>query len=292
MTSAELAIPSSGVVRDRSTYRALLLVVPSLLLLLYFFSALGTVLSFSVTDVAGRFTFNNFSEFAADPRYRTFLLRSVWIAIYTTSITLVLGFPVAYVMSRGSRQLASIVTLILAIQFFSIYVVKMYGWMLVLGNNGVINRALLSLGIVDSPVRLMYNELGVAIGLFASALPLMVFPINSVLQNISSQYEEAAKGLGANSWSSFWRITVPLSMPGIVGGAVLTFVFCFTAYLAPSLLGGGTFKMIGNLIYDQATVGFNFRLAGVAAVVTLLVSLSVVFSINSLGERLQKGERK
>lgn len=292
MTTATLAAPLRKVARDRSAYRALLLVAPALILLLYFFVALTTVLSFSMTDAAGHLTFSNFSDFLTNARFRTFLFRSAWIALYTTAITLILGFPVAYVMSRGSQRLASIVTLVLAIQFFSIYVVKMYGWMLVLGNNGIINRWMMAIGLTDAPVKLMYNEMGVAIGLFASSLPLMVFPISSVLQNVSTQYEEAAKGLGASSWSAFWRVTVPLSMPGLVGGAVLTFVFCFTAYLTPALLGGGTFRMIGNLIYDQATVGFNYRVAGVAAVVTLMVSLFVVFGINSLGARLQSGERK
>jgi putative spermidine/putrescine transport system permease protein len=132
----------------------------------------------------------------------------------------------------------------------------------------------------------MYNELGVAIGLIASALPLMVFPINAVLQNASTRYEEAALGLGAGRWRTLVSITLPLSAPGIIGGVVLTFVFCFTAYLTPALLGGGFFKMIGNHIYDQAVSRFNYPLAGAAAVVTLVVSLAVIVIINSFGPRM------
>lgn len=291
MTTLSLASATESRPRDRSAFKALLLIAPAFALLIYFFAALTNVLSLSVTDAAGNPSTENFTAFAADARFRTYLARSAWIAIYTTFVVLLAGYPIAYVMSRGSRMLASVVTFALAIQFFSIYVVKMYGWMLMLGNNGVINRGLKSLGLIDAPIKLMYNELGVAIGLFASALPLMVFPISSVLQNISVQYEEAAKGMGASPLSAFWRITLPLSAPGVIGGMVLTFVFCFTAYLAPSLLGGGTFHMIGNLIYDQATVGFNYRLAGVAAVVTLIVSLLVVFGINGLGAKLLRGEQ-
>lgn len=292
MTSLAPASAPKGAAPDRSALKGLLLTAPSLILLVYFFAALANILSLSVTDGSGHLSVQNFTAFAADARFRNYLTRSALIALYVTFFALLAGYPIAYVMSRGRARIASVVTLALAIQFFSIYVVKMYGWMLVLGNNGIINRSLQATGLTDGPIRLMYNELGVAIGLFASSLPLMVFPINSVMQNINTQYEEAARGLGANAFSAFWRILLPLSAPGVTSGAVLTFVFCFTAYLAPSLLGGGTFKMIGNLIYDQATVGFNYRLAGVAAVVTLVVSLCVVFGINGLGSRLRGGERK
>lgn len=269
--------------------RAFLLVSPAMLLLVVFFAALTTVLSMSVRNTAGDFTFANYIRFASDAHFLGYLWRSIRVACYVTLVALIAGYPIAYVMSRGSRRFASIITLALAIQFFSIYVIKMYGWMLMLGNNGVINRFLKFIGLTDAPVRLMYNELGVAIGLFASALPLMVFPISSVLQNVSSRYEEAANGLGATPLQAFFRITLPLSAPGVVGGAVLSYVFCFTAYLTPSLLGGSIFKMIGNLIYDQAMVGFNYGLAGTAAVVTLLMSLLVVFGINTLGGRLLPG---
>ncbi len=273
----------------RWNLRPLLLVGPALILLVFFFAALTTVLSLSVRNAAGDLTIANFVGFASDGHFRTYLLRSLRIASYVTLIVLLAGYPIAYVMSRGSRRFATFITLTLAIQFFSIYVVKMYGWMLMLGNNGVINRSLKAMGLIDAPIKLMYNELGVAIGLFASCLPLMVFPISSVLQNVSNRYEEAARSLGATPMQAFLRITLPLSAPGVVGGTVLAFVFCFTAYLTPSLLGGSIFKMIGNLIYDQAIVGFNYALAGTAAVVTLLVSLTVVLGINSIGARLLPG---
>ncbi len=166
--------------------RAFLLVSPAMILLVVFFAALTTVLSMSVRNPAGDFTFANYIRFVNDTHFLGYLWRSIRVASYVTLVALIAGYPIAYVMSRGSRRFASIITLALAIQFFSIYVIKMYGWMLMLGNNGVINRFLKYVGLTDAPVRLMYNELGVAIGLFASALPLMVFPISSVLQNVSA----------------------------------------------------------------------------------------------------------
>lgn len=267
----------------------LLLLGPALAVIVLFLGALVGVLALSVQPVDGGPALGLYAKFLGDPYYLQYLWNSLWIAGYTTFIGLVIGYPIAFVMCRGPRPLAVGITLALAIQFFSIYVIKMYGWMLVLGNNGVINKALLATGLVSEPVRLMYNELGVAIGLFGSALPLMVFPINAALQNVDTRLEEAATGLGASRLSVLTRITIPLSGPGIVGGSILMFVFCFTAYLTPSLLGGGFFKMIGNFIFEQAIANYDYPFASAAAVITLLVSLFAIVSVNLISRRIFGG---
>jgi len=270
----------------RHRARLVLLLGPSLLLVGVFFAALAGVLASSVLAPDGSLTFRAYATVFGDEFYLRALGRSLWIACYATAIALLLGYPIAWMMSRGSRRFATVATLALAIQFFSIYVVKMYGWMLVLGNNGIVNRTLLATGLIGTPIKLMYNELGVAVGLVASALPLMVFPINAVLQNVSRRCEEAALGLGASRWAVLREVTLPLSAPGILGGVVLTFVFCFTAYLTPALLGGGFYKMIGNLIFDQAVGRFNYPLAAAAGVATLAISFAVIVGINTYGQRL------
>ncbi|MBX3513846.1 MAG: ABC transporter permease [Xanthobacteraceae bacterium] len=269
----------------------LLLLLPALGLIAGFLIALTSVLVMSVLDSSGALSLESYRSFLGDERNLTILFQSIWIAFYVTVICLILGYPIAIAMSRSSRTVASLITLALAIQFFSIYVVKMYGWMLILGNNGVINRMLLGSGIVSSPVKLMYNELGVAIGLTAAALPLMVFPINAVLQTISLRYEEAALGLGAGRLRALLSITLPLSVPGILSGVILTFVFCFAAYLTPGLLGGGFFKMIGNVIYEQAVARFNYSFAAAAAVITLLISLIAIVGVNKASQVLAGGRQ-
>lgn len=269
----------------------LLLLLPALGLIAGFLIALTSVLVMSVVDSSGALSLESYRSFLGDERNLTILLQSIWIALYVTVICLLLGYPIAIAMSRSSRTVASLITLALAIQFFSIYVVKMYGWMLILGNNGVINRMLLGSGIVSAPVKLMYNELGVAIGLTAAALPLMVFPINAVLQTISLRYEEAALGLGAGRLRALLSITLPLSVPGILSGVILTFVFCFAAYLTPGLLGGGFFKMIGNVIYEQAVARFNYSFAAAAAVITLLISLIAIVGVNKASQVLAGGRQ-
>jgi len=262
------------------------LLTPAIALIAVFAVALANILLLSLVDKGGEFSFVYYAQFFSDERYRNALFRSLWIATYVSATCAILGYPIALLMARGSPRLATLATLMLATQFFSIYVVKMYGWMLILGNNGIINRLLMMSGITSEPVPLMYNELGVAIGLFAAALPLMVFPVNAVLQNISPRLEEAAHGLGANRLRVLLTVTLPLSSPGIISGIILSFVFCFTAYLTPALLGGGFFKMIGNVIYDQAIGRFNYGLAGAAAVVTLLVSITVIVAVNKISNSL------
>lgn len=269
----------------------LFLLLPALGLIAGFLTALTSVLVLSVVDSSGALSLESYRLFLGDERYMGVLLRSVWIAAYVTAICLVLGYPIAIAMSRASRTTASLITLALAIQFFSIYVVKMYGWMLILGNNGVVNRVLVASGLVNAPVKLMYNELGVAIGLTAAALPLMVFPINAVLQTISLRYEEAALSLGAGRLRALLLITLPLSLPGILSGVILTFVFCFAAYLTPGLLGGGFFKMIGNVIYEQAVARFNYPLAATAAVITLIISLATIVGVNKASQAIAGGRR-
>lgn len=276
----------------RQSVRAGWLLAPSVSLMVVLFAALSAVLALSVVMPDGTLSAQHYLRFASDGYYRGALLRSLFIAGYCALVCLVLGYPIAYVISRGAPRFATLATLVLAIQFFSIYVVKMYGWMLVLGNNGIINRTLLASGLVDAPLKLMYNELGVAIGLVASALPLMVFPINAVLQNVSRRYDEAALGLGASRLRVLFSVTLPLSAPGVVGGIVLVFVFCFTAYLTPVLLGGGFFRMIGNVIYEEAVGRFNYPVAATAAAITLVVSLAVILAVNTLGSRILAGRAR
>lgn len=273
------------------TTRLALLLGPAVAIVGFFLVTMAMVLSESFRDAEGGWSLALYIKFLGDPYYLAYLGRSAWIATYATAIALVLGWAVAYSMARGSGRFAVIATLTLAIQFFSVYVIKMYGWMIVLGRNGVVNRSLVALGLVDQPLRLMYNELGVAIGLVASSLPLMVFPINAALQGVSTRLEEAATGLGATRAQVFLRVTLPLSAPGVVAGIILTFVFNFTAYLTPALLGGGFFKMIGNLIYDESLGYSNVPFAAAAALVTLAVSFAVITGANLFTQRMLRGRR-
>ncbi len=267
--------------RIRSSIVAM--IMPALLLAAVFTLALFAVLLKSVTGRDGGLTLTWLRAFLGDGHNLSILAVSVRISLYVTVACLLLGYPIALTISRGPKLVSRLAMLALAIQFFSIYIVKMYGWMLVLGNTGIVNRLLVASGLTHGPVRLMYNELGTAIGLFAAALPLMVFPINASLEMQDRSLEEAAGGLGAGRMRVLWEVTLPLSLPGVVSGCALAFLFCFTAYLTPALLGGGYFRMIGNVIFEQAVSRFNYANASTAAVVTFIISIVVVVLVDRLG---------
>jgi ABC-type spermidine/putrescine transport system permease subunit I len=198
-----------------------------------------------------------------------------------------LGYPFAYVMARSSPPVRLTLTLILVVQFFTSYIVRTYALILVLGNNGIINRPLLSLGIIDRPIPLLFNEVGVAIALVLVPLPFMIFPIYSVLKNIEPNLESAAASLGASRFKIFLYVTLPLSLPGVLAGVVLVFLFDLTAYIMPGMLGGGYFNMIANLIQEQAMAVLDKRFASAISIILLIITLLTLFVIHVLGSRLR-----
>ncbi len=235
------------------------------------------------------FTLAQYIKFFSDPFYMMYFYRSLKVATWTTAIVLLMGYPTAYVMTRSSGSWGKIVAILLIVHFFSSYVMRMYAVMLILGNNGLINRSLILSHAIEKPLKLMYNEFGVGIGLILGALPLMVFPISSVLANISPSLEEAAETLGANRTRIFFRITLPLCLPGIAAGVILVFLYNLSAFVTPALLGGGFFDMIANFIYEQALAVFNYPMGGATSFIILFLALIIIFLLNRAFERFIKG---
>jgi putative spermidine/putrescine transport system permease protein len=192
---------------------------------------------------------------------------------------------VAYLMARSGDRVRLTLTLVLVVQFFTSYIIRAYALMLVLGNNGLINRMLLKMGLIERPFPLMHNETGVAIGLIMVSLPFMVFPVYSVLRGIDRRLEEAAESLGAGEWQVFWNVTLPLSLPGMAAGVVLALLFQLTAFIVPGLLGGGYYDMVANFIYDQALGVLNIPFAAAVAMVMLAITLILVIGLNKLFQR-------
>jgi ABC-type spermidine/putrescine transport system permease subunit I len=266
---------------------ALLLLLPGALVIGVFLGALAITGATSVLDPQGDWSLRQYARFLSDSFYLNFLGRSFRIAAYCTPITLLLGYPFAYVMARSSPPVRLTLTLILVVQFFTSYIVRTYALILVLGNNGIINRPLLSLGIIDRPIPLLFNEVGVAIALVLVPLPFMIFPIYSVLKNIEPNLESAAASLGASRFKIFLYVTLPLSLPGVLAGVVLVFLFDLTAYIMPGMLGGGYFNMIANLIQEQAMAVLDKRFASAISIILLIITLLTLFVIHVLGSRLR-----
>jgi putative spermidine/putrescine transport system permease protein len=234
-------------------------------------------------------TFNNYLTFLSDPFYRDYLFRSVRISAYCTAFVILLGYPVAFIMAIADTRLRTIITVIVVSQFFTAYVIRSFALVSLLGRTGIVNRALMAAGVIDAPLKIMNSEAAVAIGLVIVSLPYMILPVYSAIHTIPANVTLAARSLGANSLRTFWTIIVPLSFPGLAAGTVLVFLFCFTAYVIPAILGGMRFPMIGNLVLETAMDAQNYPFASAVALIALCVSMIASFVIQKSFERRQQG---
>jgi len=189
---------------------------------------------------------------AFQPLYLETYWRSLWMALLTTVLCIVLGYPVAYLIARRvSSRWKSALLLLVVIPFWTSFLVRTYAWMVILRTEGVVNNLLLSLHLTHEPLRLLYTPLAVFIGLVYGELPFMILPLYTVLEKMDPSLLEAAQDLGATRVSTFLRVTLPLSVPGLVAGAVLVFIPSVGAFITPDLLGGARTMMVGNLIQNQ-----------------------------------------
>jgi putative spermidine/putrescine transport system permease protein len=220
----------------------------------------------------------NYRRFVTDPYYWTTLGLTLRISFVSTLCTLLLGYLVAYFLVRmvHSPWLRRLGYLVVIAPLFTSSIVRSFGWMVTLGNNGVVNSGLKDLGLIDRPLRLMYNEVGIVIGLTHILLPFMVLSIAAVLQNIDHSLENAAADLGASRAVAFLTITFPLSLPGVVAGSLIVFTLAMSAYVTPSVLSGGRLKVVPMLIYEQYNIVFDWGFGAAMSGLLLVLTLAIV----------------
>ncbi|MEC9264560.1 MAG: ABC transporter permease [Pseudomonadota bacterium] len=290
MTSVStMAMPSGSRTRRHVKLPFGALPIPSLLLVAFglilplLLMARYSLAVYNPADIiAEGLTLENYLKFFTDPFYREVLGRTVWVAALTTLFCLVLGIPAAYVISRTkSPVLRTVLILGSIIPLLMGNAVRVAGWMVLLADRGLVNETLLVLNVVDAPVRIMYTLTAVLLSLVAVLLPFMIITLQSVFDRIDGAYEEAAATLGAPPWTAFFRIFVPLSMPGIFSGGLLVFILSMNAYASPVLLGGPTFHMMAPMVYEQAVKIFNWPFAASLAFVLMFATLvlTVVSSV-------------
>ena len=202
--------------------------------------------------------------------------RTVRIALATTLLCLVLGYPLALSIARSRGLKRSIQLLLVISPLFVSVVVRSYGWVLLLGNRGLVNGVLVRLGITDEPLRLLYTEGAVMAALVESLLPFLTISIVSVLDRLAPELEEAARGLGATPLATFWHVTLPLSAPGALAGSLVVFMVSMGAYATPALVGGSRVRVAVTEIATQVTTVFNWPLAAALSIVLLFASLILV----------------
>ena len=261
-------------------WAVMMLILPMGLIALYSFTKQGnTIVSFT-------FTLEHYAKFFTDPDFLIVLWRSLLIAFKTTVICLLLGYPVAFFISRSSEKLQNILVLAITIPMWINMLVRTYAWIGLLSEGGLIQRLLGFFGIARG--ELLYTEGAVLLGMVYNFLPFMVLQINTTLCKMDHSLLEASADLGANARQTFVRVTLPMSLPGVINGITLVFLPAVSSFFIPKLLGGGQYFLIGNLIENQfITVGeWNFGSAIsmiMAAVMMLLMMLVRKVEIHNRG---------
>jgi mannopine transport system permease protein len=257
---------------------SLLLVAPlGLLLGAAFFWPIFQLLLRSITEPS--LTTEHYARLLGEPLYLRIILRTMWISLATTAIALLLGYPIAYLMTRLKGWAVGLVTACVLIPLWTSVLVRSYAWIVLLQRNGIINNWLRDAGVIDQPLKLLYTEGAVLMAMSHVLLPFMILPIYSALRNVPPDLANAAMNLGASRLRAFRAVTFPLSLPGVFAGCLMVFVLALGFYITPALVGGPRTLMIATLISQQATELLNWPFAGAISFVLLVLSLgtAVVF---------------
>jgi spermidine/putrescine transport system permease protein len=247
------------------------------------------VLSYTVFDrgrfggVVYEFGLDNFSR-AWQPTYRKVLVSSIWIAGLTTLVALLIGYPVAYAIAKLPARWRNVCLVLVVVPFWTNFLIRTYAWIMLLNTQGIVNDALIGVGVIDEPLTLLYTRGAVVTGLVYAYLPLMILPIYASVARLDVELREASANLGASRVSTFLRVTLPLSLPGVVTGCIFVFVPSLGNFVVPELLGGGKSVMVGNLIRDQFLKARDWPF-GATLALCMVVVLVALFAIQSVVSR-------
>ena len=264
MTRVLLSSPAAG-------FYLFVFAVPMLLMLRYSF-ATSENLRLSLI-----WTTDNYVTLLDNALYAKVLLRSLYVAGLVSVLAVLIGFPAAWIIARAPERRRNLLLVLLVLPWWASYIVRVFGWYILFGNNGVINRALLGLGIVDDPVAFFaFNLPAVVITEVNLFLPLMILPIYMTLERLDLNLILASRSLGAGRWYTFWRIVVPLSLPGVIAGVIFVFMPVAGTFIVPQLVGGTRSLMVGNVIASQFGEASNWALGSALAIVLLILLLGAL----------------
>jgi putative spermidine/putrescine transport system permease protein len=246
------------------------LVLPALIFyVLIYLYPLSRVAAWSFFDPD--FTLKFYRELLAEPAYFKALRNTLEISVLVTLISLLLGYPLAYLMTTTSPRARRVITMMILIPFWTSILVRTFAWLVILGNNGLVNRALLGLGLIESPQKLLFNMVGVQVGMVHVLLPFMVFPLYGVMSRIDLNVVRVARSLGAVPHRAFLHVFLPLSLPGVAAGSILVFLLAIGFYVTPALLGGPGQITLATLIDMMISTFLNFGFAATLGILLLVV---------------------
>jgi putative spermidine/putrescine transport system permease protein len=262
------------------------LVLPLAALFVAFFVAplcVLTALSLSTDANIASFTAAHYVKFFTDSFNYSILFETLLLGVKATLVCLVFGYPIAWICARSGARLQSIIVFLVILPILTSVVVRTFAWIVILGRQGVINQVWTAFGF--EPLRLLYTETGVVMVLAQVQMPLMVLPILAVLSKIDPNLADASRVLGAGEWRTLFKVTVPLSLPGVIAGCILTYTACITAFVTQTLIGGARLIYMPLNIYQQAIGANNWPFAAALSVIFMVAVLIIVGVLNTIGRR-------
>jgi len=268
----------AGLLAPVTFWLGLFFLVPLLLILAY---------SFGTSGVYGGITlgFNpgNYLK-VFDPLYLEIVVRTFIIAGINTLLCLLLGYPLAYFIAFKGRRWRNILILMVMVPFWTSFLIRAYAWVVILNGNGIANKTLQFLGLTSEPVNLIFTPGAVTLGMMYAYLPFMILPLYAALEKFDGRLKEAAQDLGANKWHTFWKVTFPLSMPGVIAGSILVFIPSAGEFVIPNLLGGSRTVMMGNLVQQQFLQARDWAFgSALAMMLAALLLAAILFYVRRVG---------
>ncbi len=276
--------------RIQNRWRQIVTVVPFLWLLVFFLAPFFIVAKISLAELAIasppftsliewtgdgimtiRLVFDNFIYIWEDNLYFDTYVNSLKISVTSTFLCLLFGYPIAYAIVRSGPVAKPLLLFAIILPFWTSFLLRVYSWMGLLADQGTINNLLIALGIIDEPIRMLYTEFAVYIGIVYTYMPFMILPLYANMEKLDNSLNEAAADLGSRPTNTFFKITLPLTMPGIVAGSLLVFIPATGEYVIPDLLGGGNVQMIGRVLYNEFSRNSDWPVAAAVAIVLLII---------------------
>lgn len=261
-------------------YATLLIALPIIYIL---------VISFYKNDSYGgfirTFTMENYQAIF-DSVYIGIFLKSFLIAIITMFICMLISYPFALAVSHKSKKTQSIFMTLVMVPFLTNSLIRMYGWIVLLRKNGVINQLLISLKIIKNPLNLMYNNLGIIIGMVYTLLPFMILPLYSAVSTIDQRLLEASADLGANKWKTFKRVILPITFPALFNGGLMVFTPALGYFFIVDLIGGGKIMILGNLIKNQFLTARNWPFGAAIAILLIIITYILIIIYRKIGGKM------
>ncbi len=276
--------------RIQSRWRQIVTVIPFSWLLVFFLAPFFIVAKISLAELAIasppftsliewtgdgimtiRLVFDNFVYIWEDSLYFDTYVNSLKISVTCTFLCLLFGYPIAYAIVRSGPVAKPLLLFAIILPFWTSFLLRVYSWMGLLADQGTINNLLIALGVIDEPIRMLYTEFAVYIGIVYTYMPFMILPLYANMEKLDNSLNEAAADLGSKPTNTFFKITLPLTMPGIVAGSLLVFIPATGEYVIPDLLGGGNVQMIGRVLYNEFSRNSDWPVAAAVAIVLLFI---------------------